>query len=61
MTEHRLGTQEEWQAKRNELLTEERELTHRSDELYRDRQLASLSVRVLADPQGGDVSRVDAD
>jgi predicted dithiol-disulfide oxidoreductase (DUF899 family) len=32
MTEHRIGTQEEWQAKRNELLKEEKELTHRSDE-----------------------------
>jgi predicted dithiol-disulfide oxidoreductase (DUF899 family) len=32
MTEHRVGTQEEWQAERNELLKEEKELTHRSDE-----------------------------
>jgi predicted dithiol-disulfide oxidoreductase (DUF899 family) len=33
MTEHRIGTQEEWQAERDELLAEEKELTRRSDEL----------------------------
>ncbi len=33
MTEHRIGTQEEWQAERNELLKEEKELTRRGDEL----------------------------
>jgi predicted dithiol-disulfide oxidoreductase (DUF899 family) len=33
MTEHRIGTQEEWQAKRDELLKDEKELTRRSDEL----------------------------
>jgi predicted dithiol-disulfide oxidoreductase (DUF899 family) len=33
MTEHRIGTQEEWQAARDELLKEEKELTRRSDEL----------------------------
>jgi predicted dithiol-disulfide oxidoreductase (DUF899 family) len=33
MTEHRIGTQEEWQAERDELLKEEKELTRRSDEL----------------------------
>ena len=38
MTEHRIGTQEEWQAERDELLTEEKELTRRSDELARQRQ-----------------------
>jgi predicted dithiol-disulfide oxidoreductase (DUF899 family) len=32
-TEHRIGTQEEWQAARDELLKEEKELTRRSDEL----------------------------
>ena len=31
--EHRIGTQQEWQAKREELLSEEKELTRRSDEL----------------------------
>ena len=29
MTEHRIGTQEEWQAERDELLKEEKELTRR--------------------------------
>jgi predicted dithiol-disulfide oxidoreductase (DUF899 family) len=33
MTEHRIGTQAEWQAERDALLTEEKELTRRSDEL----------------------------
>src|SRR5215467_5456762 len=31
--EHRIGTQKEWQAERDELLKEEKELTRRSDEL----------------------------
>jgi predicted dithiol-disulfide oxidoreductase (DUF899 family) len=38
MTEHRIGTQEEWQAAREELLKEEKELTRRSDELARKRR-----------------------
>jgi predicted dithiol-disulfide oxidoreductase (DUF899 family) len=38
MTEHRIGTQEEWQAERDELLKEEKELTRRSDELGRKRR-----------------------
>lgn len=33
MTEHRIGTQEEWQAERDKLLKQEKELTRRSDEL----------------------------
>ena len=37
MTEHRIGTQEEWQAERDELLKEEKELTRRGDELTRRR------------------------
>jgi predicted dithiol-disulfide oxidoreductase (DUF899 family) len=37
MTEHRIGTQEEWQAERDELLKEEKELTRRNDELTRKR------------------------
>jgi Bacterial protein of unknown function (DUF899) len=32
MTEHRIGTQEEWQAERDELLKEEKALTRRGDE-----------------------------
>jgi len=38
MPEHRVGTQEEWQAERDELLKEEKELTHRGDEVTRKRQ-----------------------
>jgi predicted dithiol-disulfide oxidoreductase (DUF899 family) len=38
MTEHRIGTQEEWQAERDELLKEEKELTRRGDELTRKRR-----------------------
>ena len=37
-TEHRIGTQEEWQAERDELLKQEKELTRRGDELTRKRQ-----------------------
>jgi predicted dithiol-disulfide oxidoreductase (DUF899 family) len=33
MTGHRIGTQEEWQAERDKLLEEEKELTRRGDEL----------------------------
>ena len=33
MTEHRIGTQEEWQTERDSLLEEEKKLTRRSDEL----------------------------
>src|SRR5438034_10587439 len=38
MTEHRIGTQEEWQAEREALLEEEKELTRRNDELARRRR-----------------------
>jgi predicted dithiol-disulfide oxidoreductase (DUF899 family) len=38
MTEHRIATQDEWQAARDELLKEEKELTRRSDELARKRR-----------------------
>jgi predicted dithiol-disulfide oxidoreductase (DUF899 family) len=38
MTEHRIGTQEEWQAERDELLAEEKKLTRRGDELTTKRQ-----------------------
>jgi predicted dithiol-disulfide oxidoreductase (DUF899 family) len=38
MPEHTVGTQEEWQAERNKLLAEEKELTRRSDELARKRR-----------------------
>jgi predicted dithiol-disulfide oxidoreductase (DUF899 family) len=38
MMQHRVGTQEEWQAARAELLNEEKELTRRGDELARRRR-----------------------
>jgi predicted dithiol-disulfide oxidoreductase (DUF899 family) len=38
MTEHRIGTQAEWQEERDKLLKEEKELTHRGDELTTNRQ-----------------------
>src|SRR4051794_32145541 len=38
MTEHRIGTQEEWQAERDELLKEEKALTRRGDELASKRR-----------------------
>jgi predicted dithiol-disulfide oxidoreductase (DUF899 family) len=38
LTEHDVGTQGEWQAARDELLAEEKELTRRGDELARKRQ-----------------------
>jgi predicted dithiol-disulfide oxidoreductase (DUF899 family) len=38
MTKHRIGTQEEWQAAREELLKEEKELTRRNDDLARKRR-----------------------
>jgi predicted dithiol-disulfide oxidoreductase (DUF899 family) len=38
ITNQRIGTQEEWQAAREELLKEEKELTRRSDELTRKRR-----------------------
>jgi predicted dithiol-disulfide oxidoreductase (DUF899 family) len=38
MADHRIATQEEWQAERDELLKEEKELTHRGDEITKRRQ-----------------------
>ncbi len=38
MTNHEVGTQEQWQAAREELLAQEKELTRRSDELARQRR-----------------------
>jgi predicted dithiol-disulfide oxidoreductase (DUF899 family) len=38
MTDHRIGTQEEWQTERDELLKAEKELTRRSDELASKRR-----------------------
>jgi predicted dithiol-disulfide oxidoreductase (DUF899 family) len=38
VTQHKVGTQQEWQAARDELLAEEKELTRRNDELARKRR-----------------------
>jgi predicted dithiol-disulfide oxidoreductase (DUF899 family) len=56
MTEHRIGTQEEWQAERDELLTAEKELTRRGDELAsKRRQLPWVRVEkdYRFDTEGG--------
>ena len=44
MTEHRIGSQEEWKAERDELLKEEKELTRRGDELARETPRASVGA-----------------
>ena len=38
MPEHQVGTQEEFDAAREQLLAEEKELTHRGDEVRKRRQ-----------------------
>ncbi len=38
MSEHKIGTREEWQAARDALLEREKELTHRNDELAQQRR-----------------------
>ncbi len=38
MTEHEIGTREEWLAARKKLLEREKELTRRNDELARERR-----------------------
>jgi predicted dithiol-disulfide oxidoreductase (DUF899 family) len=38
MPENKVGTQEEWKTERDKLLVEEKELTHRNDELTKKRQ-----------------------
>ena len=38
MTQHQVGTQEQWQAARDELLSEEKELIRTGDELARRRR-----------------------
>jgi predicted dithiol-disulfide oxidoreductase (DUF899 family) len=38
MTEHKIGTREEWQAARDKLLEREKELTRRNDDLARERR-----------------------
>jgi len=38
MPEHKVGTRKEWQAARDELLTKEKELTRRNDELAQERR-----------------------
>ena len=38
MTHHKVGSRQEWQAARDELLAEEKELTRRNDELARKRR-----------------------
>ena len=62
MTEHRIGTQEEWQAERDALLKEEKELTRRGDELAaKRRELPWVPVEkdYRFDTQGGEKTLAD--
>src|SRR5438093_1258638 len=52
MTNHSVGTREEWLAARIELLAEEKELTRRSDELARTRQALPWGAVVHLPPRG---------
>jgi predicted dithiol-disulfide oxidoreductase (DUF899 family) len=56
MTEHRIGTQQEWQAERDQLLAEEKELTRRGDELARKRRelpWVAVDKEYLFETEGG--------
>ena len=55
MPQHEIGTQEGWQAARDELLAEEKELTRRSDELARKRR-GETEYAIGAIPLGGYIS-----
>src|SRR5919199_1260598 len=62
MTEHRIGTQEEWQAARNELLAKEKAPARRNDELAeRRRQLPWVPVEkeYSFETEGGTKSLAD--
>ena len=62
MTEHRIGTQEEYQAERDALLKEEKELTRRGDELAaKRRQLPWVPVEkdYRFDTEGGTKTLAD--
>jgi predicted dithiol-disulfide oxidoreductase (DUF899 family) len=62
MTEHRIATQEEWQAERDELLKEEKELTRRGDELAaKRRELPWVAVEkdYLFETEGGTKTLAD--
>jgi predicted dithiol-disulfide oxidoreductase (DUF899 family) len=62
ISEHRTGTQEEWQAERDELLKEEKELTRRGDELARKRrQLPWVAVEKDYRFETGDGTKTLAD
>jgi predicted dithiol-disulfide oxidoreductase (DUF899 family) len=62
MTKHKTGTREQWLAARLELLKAEKELTHRSDELARQRQelpWVRIEKEYLFDTDEGRASMVD--
>jgi predicted dithiol-disulfide oxidoreductase (DUF899 family) len=57
MPEHRIGTQEEWKAQRDELLEEEKELTRRGDELTKKRRelpWVPVEKEYVFDTEGGE-------
>jgi len=62
MTDHRIATQEEWKAQRDELLKEEKELTRRGDELTgKRRELPWVPVEkdYRFETEGGEKSLAD--
>ncbi len=62
MTEHRIGTEQEWQTERDELLRQEKELTRRSDELAgKRRELPWVPVEkdYVFDTEGGPKTLAD--
>jgi predicted dithiol-disulfide oxidoreductase (DUF899 family) len=62
MAEHRTGTREEWLTARLELLEAEKDLTHRSDEVARERQelpWVRIDKQYRFDTEAGSASLVD--
>lgn len=62
MTSHRIGSREEWLAARLKLLKEEKELTHRSDEIARQRQQlpwVKIDKNYIFDTEKGQQSLAD--
>ena len=62
MTKHNTGTREQWRAARLELLKAEKELTHRSDQLAKQRQelpWVRVEKEYLFDTDEGSASLAD--
>jgi predicted dithiol-disulfide oxidoreductase (DUF899 family) len=54
MTEHKVGTREEWHRAREELLQQEKELTRRGDDLARQRRELGFYPLLDRVPKGRD-------